>query len=212
MTSFNQSSAHTIKTWNALAAVYAEKFSGLTYYDESYRYFFDKLPNGAKVLEIGSGPGIIADFVSRMYPHIQMLITDAAEEMVLLSQQRFPQYKHLCLKAEEVSSLEGKYDGVVSAFCIPYLSAPSTQKFIHDTYDKLSSKGLFYLSFMEDDYAASGLQKGSTGHEMMVYYYAKHQIAAWLQEAGFELIHQFGIPPGDLTAKSQCMWIAKKVE
>ena len=198
----------TIAAWNELAQRYEDKFMGLSIYDEAYRAFFCLLPENGKVLEVGAGPGIVADFAARHFPQMRLLVTDAAHEMVKRSRTRFPHFDHRVLKAQELLSVNEQFDGIVASFCIPYLREAEVLAFINHATKRLHPGGALYISFMEDDYANSGLQKGSTGHEMMVYYYPEKTVCAWLKEAGYHIVERLDLPPGDLTPKRQCMLVA----
>ena len=200
----------TVASWNELAQRYADKFMGLEIYHPSYRHFFDLLQAKATVLEIGAGPGVLADFAMQAYPQLDMIVTDAAPEMVALSQNRLPCYQHQELRAEDLGAFPSIVNGIAIAFCIPYLPFEDVELVISSATKKLHPQGALYISFMEDDYTASGLHRGSTGHEMMVYYYPESQITNWLTTAGFSIVYKESLPPGDLTSKRQCLIVARK--
>lgn len=206
----NTSYDKTLAAWNAVAERYEAKFMGLPHYHAAYAAFFNLLPESARVLEIGAGPGIVTAYATQHFPKVQLLVTDAAKAMVQRSQFNFPQHQHQVLRAEEIATLNETFDGLVAAFCINYMPEAAVRELFIAATKKLHHSGALYISFMEGAYAESGMGRGSTGHEMLVHYYPETTICSWLKAAGFHITERLDLPPGDLTPRRQCMLISIK--
>ena len=129
----------TLATWNKVAALYQEKFMHIDLYNATYDIFCTSITMpDAKILEIGCGPGNVTKYISGKCPQWDVLAIDAAENMVELAKQNNPSSNFLVLDARDINTLGDKYDGVISGFCLPYLSASDTEKLINDSFNLLN--------------------------------------------------------------------------
>lgn len=176
----------TIGNWNKLANLYEDRFMDLTIYDASYDFFCDQL-NGdeARVIEIGSGPGIIARYLKKRRPNLRLFCTDAAQAMVDLAKKNVGSGEFFVMDARDLGQLNQVFEGVVAGFCLPYLAPKDAEKLIHNAADILAENGLLYLSFVEGDTEQSGYQTGSSGDRIYFYYHTKDKLLETLKDAGF---------------------------
>ena len=81
------------------------------------------------------------------------------------------------MDCRETDKLQTRFDGIVCGFCLPYLSAPDSSKFIKDCSNLLYDSGVLYISFVEGDYAQSGFQTGSSGDRIYFYFHTIESLA-----------------------------------
>jgi ubiquinone/menaquinone biosynthesis C-methylase UbiE len=185
--------AVTFDTWNKLAQAYQDKFMDLNLYNDTYDLFCSLAKPGAKILELGCGPGNITRYLLAQRPDLAITGTDVAPAMVALAKANNPSARFAVLDCRVLHTLNGSYDGIVCGFCMPYLSRADCAKLITDVARLLHPGGLFYCSAMEGDYDRSGYETGSTGLRSYVYYHQADDIAEQLQQQGFgnvQLIRQ----------------------
>lgn len=202
----------TINTWNKVAALYEEKFMGLSNYDGTYEHLCALLPKDATVLEVGCGPGNIGRFLLSKYPELRMEGCDVAANMVERAQKNNPQASYFVMDARELHLLRKRYHAIVLGFCIPYLSGSDCEKLISDTVTLLEPGGILYLSFVEGDPNHSGYMAGSTGDRTYFYYHQLATLKTGLLQNHFEIIEVADIPytksQGDI--ERHCVVLAKK--
>lgn len=87
-----------------------------------------------------------------------------------------------------IAALTRMYDGVVAGFCVPYLSREEVGMFISDARAMLTTKGVLYISFMEGDYAASGLQTRNNVDWVCTYSHDADLMVGTLKATGFEVV------------------------
>ena len=91
--------------------------------------------------------------------------------MIELAKKNNPTASFQLMDGRAITSLNQKYDGIISGFFFPYLSKEDAIQFIADASTILNPNGVCYISTMEDDYSKSGLQKGSKGDEIYMHYH-----------------------------------------
>jgi 2-polyprenyl-3-methyl-5-hydroxy-6-metoxy-1,4-benzoquinol methylase len=177
----------TLKTWNKLAGLYAEKFMELPIYNESYDIFIERIdsPN-ASILDIGCGPGNVSRYLYRKNPKWQFHGIDAAPNMLRLYEENISSSTVTLMDIRNLDDITGTYDGIVCGFCIPYLNTEETDRLVDTSAKLLCPEGILYLSFVEGDPAKSGLVTASTGDQTYFYYHHQDELIATLQKAGFE--------------------------
>ena len=154
----------TFDTWNKIADIYQDKFMDLNLYNESYDYICNSVTKRkAKLLEIGCGPGNITKYLLTQRPDFEIFGIDIAPNMVELAKRNNPTASFAIMDSRQISNLDKKYDGIISGFCLPYLSQTESNELIANSYELLNDNGLFYLSFVEGDPQKSDFKVGSGG-------------------------------------------------
>lgn len=174
------------QTWNVLAPVYQEKFMDLVLYNQSYDEFCKALPQpGAKILEVGCGPGNISRYLLKQRPDFEFLGIDNAPNMVELAKTNVPSGRFMEMDARDISQLNTLFDGIISGFCLPYLAPEDAGKFLYDLHQLLNKNGLLYLSFVEGEGHTPVLQTNSSGISSYFTFYDRKFLMDELTSLGF---------------------------
>jgi 2-polyprenyl-3-methyl-5-hydroxy-6-metoxy-1,4-benzoquinol methylase len=176
--------------FNKLAEGYQDKFMDVSLYADSFDFFCENIPNpNANILEIACGPGNITRFLLEKRPDFRILGTDLAPNMLHLAKINNPTANFILMDARNIATINEKYQAVVCGFCLPYLTKMAAIQFIKDAADRLETQGLLYISTMEDDYSASGFEKGSTGDEIFMHYHEFDYLNTAMQANNMNIIH-----------------------
>jgi len=204
----------TIQTWNKLADVYKEGFMDLDLYDETYEAFCALLPEKASILELGCGPGNITKQILNRRPDMELLATDVAPSMVLMTQKEVPNAQTAVMDARNLSSLQGRFDGIVCGFVLPYLSFGDIEQLAIASFEKLHKGSLLYWSYVPGNPGDSGFKIGSTGDRTYFYYHDESRIDHILSENGFDLLNKWNVTYGraDGTTENHRIQLVKKKE
>jgi SAM-dependent methyltransferase len=110
------------ETWSRCADSYLDTFAGLTSQTVNYLVKNAGIRDGSTVLEIGSGPGHVADQIS----HAGGLVTgvDFSQEMVSVAQHRYPNVRFVQADAEQLPFEDDTFDAVVANFVVHHLARP----------------------------------------------------------------------------------------
>jgi len=184
----------TFETWNAVAALYESKFMKLSVYNPSYDAVIHHLgKNPVKILEVGCGPGNIANYFLDKRPTDAWLGTDISTKMIALAQKNNPKGIFKVLDVREISSLQQQFDVLIAGFCLPYMSLADIGQFLLDATMLLEGGGMLYLSFVEGTTDKSGFQTNSKGNRMYFYYHQLEDLQELLGDCNFELTQTFYI-------------------
>jgi cyclopropane fatty-acyl-phospholipid synthase-like methyltransferase len=177
--------------FHKLADRYRDTFMGLTLYDDSYRAFCELLtPGRARVLDAACGPGNVSRYLMSQRPDLDLLGIDLAPRMVELARAAVPSARFAVHDCRHLAELRLRFDGIICAFGLPYLSSKEGAAFIRAASQALEPGGVFYLSAMLGRSEDSGFEACSTGDQIYINYHSQDQIVSSLQECGFTLLQQ----------------------
>ena len=182
----------TFETWNKVATLYQDKFMDLDLYNDTYDFICKAIDTtGAKILEIGCGPGNITKYLLSKRQDFDIFGIDIAPNMIRLARINNPNASFAIMDIREIDEIKNKYDGVICGFCLPYLSKTDSEKLIFDIKNLLNDDGLIYLSFVEGDPAKSDFQVSKSGDRSYFYYHNLDALKVNLKVNSFEEIKTF---------------------
>lgn len=203
---------NTKRIFNKYADGYEAKYMNVSLYHNSLDLFCGNLKDNARVLEIGCGPGNITRYLLSKRPDLKLLGTDIAENMIALAAKNNPETEFKVMDCRKIGQMDQKFDGVVGAFCLPYLSKEEALKLIDDISGMLNPGGVFYLSTMEDSYEKSGYE-GSDSDEDKLYinYHESGYLKEALEQNNLELLKSFMLKnPANKPGVEDLILVARK--
>lgn len=207
----------TIETYNISAKAYQDKFMEMDLYNDTYDTFCRLINRcNAKIFDIASGPGNVAKYILCKRPDFKVFGIDLSPTMIELARLNNPQADFAVMDCRDIHAIDAKFNGIMSAFCIPYLSKDESRKLISDASLLLELNGLLYISTMEGDYDKSGYETTSFSgnNRVFVYYHTADYIIACLIELGFEIVDfqrkQYPEPDGSFL--TDMIFIARKIK
>lgn len=214
-TQYNHRIKETIETYDISAKSYQDKFMEMDLYNDTYDVFCNLIrKNNAEIFEIATGPGNVAKYIHSKYPDYKIFGIDLSPNMVKLAKQNNPQADFIDMDCRDIHIINKIFDGVLCAFCLPYLSKEESRKLISDTSQLLKSNGLLYISTMEGDYDKSGYETTSFSNcnRVYVYYHQEEFISDTLLEFGFEILdlQRKMYPESDGSFLTDMIFIARK--
>lgn len=109
-------------TWSRCADSYVETFAGITAETVPLLVKAAAIGPGAKVLEIGSGPGHVADALAKTGAHVTGV--DFSADMVGVAQRNHPEITFRRADAEQLPFEQDSFDAVVANFVVHHLARP----------------------------------------------------------------------------------------
>ncbi len=206
-------SAFSASVFHKLADRYQEKYMDLTMYQDSYREFCKLLrPGRARVLDAACGPGNVSRYLMAQRPDLQLLGVDLAPRMVELARAAVPSAQFAVHDYRKLAELNQRFDGIICAFGLAYVSAKEAEAFIRAAADALEPGGVLYLSTMLGRSEDSAFEPCSTGDRVYVNYYSEDQITSVLHQCGLTIIKHQRMPSPSAAPKPTTDWIviAKK--
>ncbi|MFK8010407.1 MAG: class I SAM-dependent methyltransferase [Marinicellaceae bacterium] len=180
--------------FNKYAQKYQDKYMDVALYKDSLDLFCKLVnPPNAKILDIGCGPGNVTQYLLNKNPQFDILGIDLAKNMIQLAQINNPEARFKVLDCRNISTIEETFDGIMCAYCLPYLNVNETEELIKEASNLLNKNGVIYLSSMQDDYANSRLQGPSSNgdEQMFMYYYQLQQLLELLNKYNLSSIKTY---------------------
>ena len=112
------------ETWNRCADDYIDTFAGITRETVSLLMEAAGIRSGSQVLEIGSGPGHVADLLVQAGASVTGV--DFSSNMVKVAQNKYPGITFRQADAEQLPFEAGSFDAVVANFVVHHLARPET--------------------------------------------------------------------------------------
>jgi 2-polyprenyl-3-methyl-5-hydroxy-6-metoxy-1,4-benzoquinol methylase len=203
----------TFETWDKVAALYQSKFMDLDLYNDTYIKFCELVnKTNATIFEIGCGPGNITKHLIARRQDFKIYAIDVSTNMIQLAKANNPTANFSVMDCREIGSLTLKFDGIISGFCMPYLSKEDNSQFIRNCASLLEPGGIFYFSAIKGNYSDSGFVAASTGDQSYVYYYDEEYLQNELIKNNFETIEIIYRPSPVAVAntKDDIIFLAKK--
>jgi SAM-dependent methyltransferase len=205
---------NTIRIYNNYVKEYIDKFMDLNLYKDTFDPLLRTLPLGGTVLELGCGPGNVVKYIKSKRADLQIMGIDLAPEMIRAATKLNPDAAFKILDIRHADEIEGHFDAVIAAFCIPYLSPDNlADVFVQMQRLTRAKKGMIYISYMEGPCERSGFERTSfTGEsELYINYYTRDEIEFLIKEHGF-IIRQFytqDYPEADGSTTTDLIYIAE---
>lgn len=126
-------------TWSRCADDYVDTFAGLTGETVPLLSEAARIQPGSQVLEIGSGPGHVADRLVQAGAIVTGV--DFSPKMVEVAQSKYPEIAFRQADAEQLPFEAGSFDAVVANFVVHHLARP--EKVFREVYRVLKPGGRF---------------------------------------------------------------------
>ena len=207
---------HTVQVYNEHVNSYISKFMDLGLYKQTFTPLLENLPANARVLELGCGPGNVVQYLKGERQDLHFLGIDLAPRMIDAAKRANPSEQFEVMDITDAGSIQERFDAVIAAFCLPYLSYDDVPKLFRNMQQLTTDKGWIYVSCMEGTKERSGFEKTSfTGDdEMYINYYERKEIEELLKHSGFCIKHFVtkDYPEMDGSFTTDIFFLAKKVE
>jgi trans-aconitate methyltransferase len=161
--------AKTIRAYNNNAKKYNAKFKDFSTYKNKIIDFQGQfIPKGARVLDLGCGPGNNITTIKSLDDSCHFTGIDLSEDLLGIAKMIHPSCTFI---NENLCSLEcvEQYDTVLASFCIVHLENEETEKLLKFITESLVEGGSLYLSFMEG--TTSGFETTSFSNEEIYFNY-----------------------------------------
>ncbi|MBU0751370.1 MAG: methyltransferase domain-containing protein [Gammaproteobacteria bacterium] len=173
----------TIDTYNKTAEEFEHRFGDLSLYRAKLEEFIAMLPPGARVLDLGCGPGNVAKLLTEKGYSVHGI--DLSEKMVELARKNVPSAQ---FDVADVRELEGHlYDAVFCSFILPSLTHEEADTLVGKVREVLLEGGLLYLSCMSGTGSGFETTSFSPNNPIWVNYYQKSDLVGVLNK------HQFSV-------------------
>jgi ubiquinone/menaquinone biosynthesis C-methylase UbiE len=184
------SSKDIAKVFDQHANIYVDKYFSVEYYQDALNVFYTHSNPEGHYLDMACGPGNLTSHLLAHLPNAKALGIDIAEEMLTLAKKLNPNAEFDNIDCTDLSSIDQKFDGILSGFVLPYMNNKEVQKLVAQCADLLNSNGVIFLSGNLADYNHSVKQGASNGEgpELYSFYYSQEFLEGELIKNGFDIV------------------------
>jgi SAM-dependent methyltransferase len=178
----------SVKRFDEFAIEYAERFNDINAYLLSIDHFCDLIKkDDPKILELACGPGNVTRYIRHRFPESEYMAIDLAPNMIDIARQQITGVDFEIMDVRLISTIKTKFDAIMCAFCLPFLSGEDACNLIADCAGQLNDNGVIYISTMEGDESKAGFETTSfTGNSKVFFnYHELHILEKALLENGF---------------------------
>ncbi len=202
-------------TFNNLAKEYQDQFMDYDAYLDTFDLFIQAVPTDKyRLLEIACGPGNVTRYLHSKRADLQIFGIDVAPKMIELAKINNPSAKYDVMDCRFLSHISDRFDAIMCAFGLPYISQEDAIKLISDCSQILDENGILYISTMEGKYTDSEYVDSKNYNEKtFVFYHEASNLIATLEADEFKLIHEIRKPYVNAEGKEfvDLFLIAKKI-
>ncbi len=169
-----------------------KKYTDLYYNDKSDLGFFDKfltfLPKGAKVLDIGCGPGTFTQhFFSKGFV---VEGVDLSTTMIEIAKKKLPQVEFHLMDMRHLNFPENNFEAVFSAYSLIHVPSKEILPTLKGFKKILKPGGI--IGFITQKGEADKIvdEPMQPGEKMFFNFFTKERLQNFLTEAGFYLEYQ----------------------
>lgn len=182
-------------TYEKIADIYTKQyfndFSDIKYVDK----FLELLPNKAKVLDVGSGPGQFAKYL--FSKGFEIIGIDMAQKMLEISKERVPEVVFKKMDMRNLSFAGGEFDGLLVAYSLIHIPSNDILKTLAGFKRVLKRGGFIELITQKGDPDKIISEPFMPSEKMFFNFFTKERISSYLNAAGFEVVFQEDIKSPD---------------
>ncbi|WP_224487944.1 class I SAM-dependent methyltransferase [Robertkochia flava] len=189
---------NTRDIFNKYAKDYREKYLDQGAYAHVLLEFLKGIPIHGAVLDLGCGPGNISRFLLDHRQDLRLTGMDVAPAMIEEARKLNPGATFQVGNVLDTRGFrEGKFDGMVSGFILPYMDTEQVRLHLDQIAGGLHPEGILYLSYLEENQQKSGkvISRNSKGDELFMYYHCSKEIDRLAAQAGFKVDMRDKITP-----------------
>jgi SAM-dependent methyltransferase len=185
----------TIAAYDATAEAYARTFRDFALYQAPRREFASLLDDGARILDLGCGPGTSSAYLRDLHRGFVLEGCDLSADMLAVARREVSEARfHVQdLRQPWSSSIAGPYDALVASFCIVHLDPAETAAFLDRLPSLCRDGSLLFLSWIEG--TGSGFEHASFGGEQR-FWYCRHEgqaLGLRLERTGWQILRQLRV-------------------
>jgi ubiquinone/menaquinone biosynthesis C-methylase UbiE len=177
-----------VKTYNKIAQAYAKEFFDdkidLKYLDK----FLSLLPQKAKILDIGCGPGNYTKHMMERRFIAEGI--DLSRGMIKIAKKLVPNGKFKIMDMRKLKYSEKSFDGLCVAYSLYHIASNQTFSTLKEFFRVLKPDGLIILMLQKGKGEGIIPEPFNPKEKMFFKYYEKGEIKNLLRKSGFEVIYE----------------------
>lgn len=177
-----------VDTYDKIAGIYAKQYfndlSDTPWIDRFLRY----LPAGAKILDVGCGPGEFTKYLlDKGYDAIGI---DLSEAMVKIARERVSSEHFATMDMRHLEYKPSTFDGLLAAYSLIHIPSGKIAGTLQELHRVLKPGGYMLAITQQGEPDKVVDEPLMQGEKMFINFFTEQRIAAALHDAGFGIVYQ----------------------
>lgn len=200
----------TVLTYDKIAKKYTERYfddlSDFPFVDR----FLSYLPQGAKILDLGCGPGTFTKYLLKKGFFAEGI--DLSFEMLKIAKEKVLGADFRLMDIRRLDYGDGTFDGLLSAYSLIHVPAEEVPGTLEGFYKVLKPEGVLLTITQVGESDRVVDEPLMAGERIFINFFSKEGLSGLLRLAGFEIVYQEQLPSEDPDSLSDSViyTIAKK--
>ncbi len=178
-------SKFAVATYNKIADVYTNQyFKDLTDIPHIDK-FLERLPGGAKILDIGCGSGQFSKYMISKGFKAEGI--DLSSEMVKVAKERVPEAEFGVGDMRNLSFDDNTFDGLLVAYSLIHIPSEEIEKTLIGFLRILKKNGYIQIIAQKGDPDKVVAEPLMKGERMFINFFTKKRLSDYLQKASFRV-------------------------
>jgi ubiquinone/menaquinone biosynthesis C-methylase UbiE len=153
--------------------------------DKYLRVLIDRLPAGARILELGCGAGV--PMTQRLASHFKVVGVDISEEQLVLATRNVPEASFILADMTWLNFTDAAFDAVVAFYSITHVPRNEHFHLLTNIYRMLSPNGLLVATMGAGDLPDT-VEPDWLGAPMFFSHFDGNTNVALISAVGFEIV------------------------
>lgn len=195
-----------VRTYDKIAQAYAKEFFSDKIDFKHLNKFISLLPQGAKILDVGCGPGNYTKYLMEKGFYVNGI--DLSKGMIRVAKKMVPKGIFKIMDMRKLEYSDQSFDGLCVAYSLYHISSKQALDVLKEFHRVLKSKGIIILMLQEGKGEGIIPEPLNPKEKMFFKYYQKDEIKNLLTKAKFETVYEAErAPRGGLELKQKKLFI-----
>lgn len=177
-----------VATYEKIAGKYAQQYFDdlvdVPYIDK----FLEKLPSGAKILDVGSGPGQFAKHMTAK--GFEVVGIDFSDEMVKIAKEKVPEVNFQQMDMRHLDFPDNSFDGLFAAYSLIHIPSEEVVSTLKGFHRILKAGGYLEIGVQQGEADQIIDEPFMPTEKMFFNFFTPERLAEYLNEADFTVISQ----------------------
>ncbi len=177
-----------VDTYNKIADIYTKQYSD-DFSDSKYiDKFLDYLPDGASILDIGSGPGQFSKYMADK--GFKVLGIDYSEKMISIARKKMKGIEFRRMDMRKLDFKDNFFDGALASYSLIHIPSEDIPETLKGFYRILKSSGYIEIIAQKGEPDKIIDEPFMPAEKMFFNFFTKKRISDYLKDAGFVVVFQ----------------------
>lgn len=181
-------SKFAVSTYNRIADKYTQRYFNDLTDAPCIDKFLALLPKGAKVLDIGCGPGTFTKYLVEKGFDAEGI--DLSSEMLRIAKEKVPKAKFTLMDMRELAYSNEDFDGLLAAYSLIHIPSEEIPATLKGFYRILKSGGVLLIIAPKGEPDKIVDEPLKEGEKIFINFFTKNRLTKFFTDAGFKVEYQ----------------------